>query len=141
MEKKHSVNYYKSLSRLTSLIHPLIFLQNLQGFIFLHNSVFECSLKGCISHYVWDNFTNLRCSDYWKIPFQVKKIKVGIFNHAPPAKLSPRMLSLPPSPSRGKLLIFPRQYLFPKIYPSSRKGDGGGNYVQIWIFLRIFFGF
>ena len=50
--KQNSVNYHNSSSVLTSRMHPL--RPTLQGF--LHNSVFECSFKGCISHHVWDNF-------------------------------------------------------------------------------------
>ena len=57
-----------------------------------------------------------------KYIFKSKKIKVGIFDNAPPAKISHHY---PFSPSRGKLLISPRQYFFfQKFILPAEKGTG-----------------
>ena len=80
-------------------------------------------------------------------PFAIRKKKrkkkVDIFNHAPPRSNSLQgSFHHPLSFPKQREITYSRQAVFfSEIYPPSRKGDGGGNYVQVWIFLGIFFGF
>lgn len=82
---KYRVNYHPRSSGLTSGVHLVCFYNpnratSFQKFCLIFS-------KSCISHYVWKMCWNLLCSDYWKMHFWVKMLKVEIFTHAPPAKL------------------------------------------------------
>ena len=46
----------------------------------------------------WENFSNLWCSDYWKMHLWVKKLNLNTFAHALLAKLSPRKRETTGSP-------------------------------------------
>ena len=89
MVNKHTVNYNPSPSQLTSRIHPLIVL---------------CTPKGFISPESFSNFfLNLhippwlqKCFKFMANTFVSQKIKSVHFYSYPQAKLSPRVLSLPP---------------------------------------------
>ena len=144
--KHNSVNYHNSSSVLTSRMHPL--RPTLQGFIFLHNSVFECSFKGCTFHHVWDNFQIYGAQITGKCicnsKKQKKKKKVDIFNHAPPRSNSLQGSfhhPLPLSPSKGKLLIPARLYFFRKSILPAERGTGEETMFRSGFFLGIFFGF
>ena len=122
---KHSVDYYSSLSQLTSRIHPLIFLWTSKGFI---------SPESYLNF-----FLNLHISPWLRKSFKFlilrllantsvsQKIEVIYFYSCPQVKLSHRFLSSPPG--RRNLRIPPKQR-FLKIYffPADRENYGERYY-------------
>ena len=88
-----------TLKRLRDMIityrHPLIFLWIYLDFISLHIFCWIFS-QTCMSHHGWEKFSNLWCSSYWKIYFQVKILTLDIFIHAPTPSNSPCSQNCPP---------------------------------------------
>ena len=93
MVNDHSVNYHPNLSGLISRIDPLKFLWI--HYRFISPEYLLSFSQTCISHFCWGKFSNLWCSDHWKMHFWVKKLDPFIVTDAPLAKLSPRFLSSP----------------------------------------------
>ena len=142
--KHNSVNYHNSSSVLTSRMHPL--RPTLQGFIFLHNSVFECSFKGCTFHHVWDNFQIYGAQITGKCICNSKKQKkkrkqTFLTMHHPGQTLSKVLFITPSFPKQREITYSRQAVFFSETYPPSRRGNGGGNYVQFWIFFRDFLRF
>ena len=139
--KQNSVNYHNSSSVLTSRMHPL--RPTLQGFIFLHNSVFECSFKGCTFHHVWDNFQIYGAQITGKCicnsKKQKKKKKVDIFNHAPPRSNSLQgSFHHPLFPQAEGNYLFPPGCIFFGNLSSQQKGERGRKLCSVLDFFQGF---
>ena len=123
MVNKHAVNYQPSPSRLTSKIHPLIFLWTPKEFI-SPESFFIFFLK-------LYNPPLLRKSFKFIVLLSVsQKIESVHFYPCPQAKFSPWFLSLP---TRQKEIIIPPEQRCLKIYFSpaeSRRGLWYWKYYQ-----------
>ena len=110
MANKDSVDYQPSSSRLTSKIFrvlPLVYFYFDKDFV--------------SPEYLSNIFSNLHIplwsSDYWKIHYQVKKLKLGFFTNSPKTNSTPGSLS----PRRREITHPPRQ-CFLKIYPTAERG-------------------
>ena len=79
MVKEHSVDQHPSPSRLTSTDTPSHISIEPLGFYLSpeHSLNFRC-----ISHNGWGFFSNLWCSDYWKMHLRVRKLNLEVFIHA-----------------------------------------------------------
>ena len=127
--KHNSVNYHNSSSVLTSRMHPL--RPTLQGFIFLHNSVFECSFKGCTFHHVWDNFhiygAQITGKCICNSKKQKKKRKQTFLTMHHPGQTLSKVLFITPSlfpQAKGNYLFLPGCIFFGNLSSQQRGGRG-----------------
>ena len=77
---------------------------------------------------------NLWCSDYWKLHFKVKKLKVDIFTRAvPPQETSPRagFYHHSISSGRGKLLIPQAAIFLENLFPPAEREGGEESVVSL----------
>ena len=93
---EHTVDYHPSPSELTSRIHPVIFLWTFKGFIFPEFFSIFCSnlyippwLRKSFKFISLSLLENALVSYYFLVFWHF------VFTHAPPAKLSHRLLSSP----------------------------------------------
>ena len=113
-------NYQPSPSGLTVRLHPLMFLQTLQGFISLQN-ISQIFLLTCLSHWLVRIFKFMVFMLLEKA-FANQKMNLDIFTDVSQTKFFPRFLLSPPG--RGKLLIPPGSFFFENLFSCSRKEVG-----------------
>ena len=123
MENKHTVDYHPNPSKLTSRIHPLIFLWIPKGFV-SPESFWNFFLNLYITPWLWKSF-KFKVLRILANTFVGQKIKSVYFYSCLQAKLFSRFLSL--LPRQNKITHSSRTAFSEDLFFSQQKGGGWEN--------------